>query len=430
MILTAFSPFAAIGFLVEHGFGSLAVMGSVFLAVTGAEALYADMGHFGRGPIRVAWTALVFPALALNYLGQGSLVLADPAAAENSFLLLAPAWGLLPLVLLATVATVIASQAVITGAFSLTQQAVQLGLLPRLDTQHTSEALVGQIYMPRVNWTLLAVVLILVFLFGSSAALASAYGIAVTGTMVVTSLLAFTVVRRAWGWPLAAALAVMVPILALEVVFLGANLAKVLDGGFVPLLIAAAVGVAMTTWVRGTDLVRRKAHAASMPLEALIEMLHKSPPVRVPGCAVFLTSDAEVAPDALLHNLKHNRVLHSRNLVVTVMGTTTPRVSKDERIAVEQIDDDFLRVRLRFGYMEQPNVPKGLALAKKHGIKFDIMSTSFFLNRRSFRASPTSGMPLWQDRLFIAMSKAASDASGFYRLPSNRVVELGQQFIV
>ena len=280
VILTALSPFAAIGFLVEHGFGSLAVMGSVFLAVTGAEALYADMGHFGRGPIRVAWIALVFPALALNYLGQGSLVLADPAAAENSFFLLAPAWGLLPLVLLATVATVIASQAVITGAFSLTHQAVQLGLLPRLDTRHTSEALVGQIYMPRVNWTLLALVLSLVFLFGSSAALASAYGIAVTGLMVITSLLAFTVVRRGWGWPLAAALAVIVPILALEVVFLGANLAKVLDGGFVPLVIAAAVGVAMTTWVRGTDFVQRKAHAASMPLE-----FADRDDTKIPACA-------------------------------------------------------------------------------------------------------------------------------------------------
>ena len=350
VIFTAFSPVAAVGFLVEHGFGSLAVMGSVFLAVTGAEALYADMGHFGRGPIRFAWTALVFPALALNYLGQGSLVLADPAAAENSFFLLAPSWGLLPLVLLATAATVIASQAVITGAYSLTHQAVQLGLLPRLETRHTSEALVGQIYMPRVNWTLLAAVLMLVFLFGSSGALASAYGIAVTGTMVVTSLLAFTVFRRAWGWSPLAALAVVTPMLALEIVFLGANLLKVLDGGYVPLLLGVVVGALMTTWVRGTAIVRRKAHNESVPLDSLVEMLKKSEPARVPGCAVFLTSDPDGAPSALLHNLKHNRVLHARNIIVTVTGGhEAPRARRradNRRAARRRLHPDTAQVRL------------------------------------------------------------------------------------
>jgi KUP system potassium uptake protein len=429
-IFAAFLPTAAAGFLVEHGLGSLVVMGSVFLAVTGAEALYADMGHFGAGPIRFTWTALVFPALALNYLGQGGLVLAHPEAAENSFYLLAPAWGLLPLIFLATAATIIASQAVITGAYSLTHQAVQLGLLPRLETRHTSESLAGQVYMPRVNWTLLAGVLMLVLLFGSSSALASAYGIAVTGTMVVTSLLAFTVFRRAWGWSLPLTLAVVTPMLTLEVVFLGANLMKVVDGGYVPLVLGGVVGVLMTTWVRGTEIVRRKAHAQSVPLDALIPMLERSEPARVTGCAVFLTSDPDGAPSALLHNLKHNRVLHTRNIIVTVGAATTPRVPDDERVTVEPLGDDFTRVRITFGYMEQPNVTRALALARKEGVKFDIMNTSFFLSRRSFRPSAEGGMPLWQDKLFIGMTKAASDASGFYRLPSNRVLELGQQLIV
>ena len=277
-IFNALNPVHAVGFLASHGFGALPVMGSVFLAVTGAEALYADMGHFGRGPIRTAWLGLVFPALALNYLGQGSLVLARPETVANPFFLMAPGWGLLPLVLLATAATIIASQAVISGAFSLTRQAVQLGLLPRLEIQHTSETLFGQVYMPRVNWMLLAAVLVLVVSFRSSGALASAYGIAVTGTMVVTSLLAFTVFRRGWKWPLWAVLAVLVPLLAIELVFLGANLAKLHDGGYVPLIIAGIVGTLMTTWVRGTSIVNAKARAASVSLGSLIGMLKKSRP--------------------------------------------------------------------------------------------------------------------------------------------------------
>jgi KUP system potassium uptake protein len=429
-IFAALNPGEAAAFLATHGLGALAVMGSVFLAVTGAEALYADMGHFGRGPIRTAWLGLVFPALALNYLGQGSLVLARPEAAGNPFFLMAPAWGLFPLVILATCATVIASQAVISGAYSLTQQAVQLGLLPRLEVRHTSESQVGQIYMPRVNWMLLAAVLGLVFLFGSSSALASAYGIAVTGTMVVTSLLAFTVFRRAWRWPLPAALAVLTPLLALELIFFGANLTKFLDGGYMPLLLAGFVGVLMVTWVRGTAIVQAKAHANSVPLERLIAMLKKSTPARAPGTAVFLTADPGDAPAALLHNLKHNHVLHDRNVVVTVGVATTPRVPDGERIAIEQLSDAFWRVRLGFGYMEVANVPRALALCRKEGLVLEMMSTSYFLNRRSFRPSPEGGMPLWQDKLFIAMTKAATDASGFYRLPANRVLELGQQLVV
>jgi KUP system potassium uptake protein len=430
-IFRALNPWQAIDFIAIHGLGSLTVMGSVFLAVTGAEALYADMGHFGRGPIRTAWLGLVFPALALNYLGQGGLVLARPEAAHNPFFLMAPGWALMPLVLLATCATVIASQAVISGAFSLTQQAVQLGLLPRLEIQHTSESQVGQIYMPKVNWTLMAAVVGLVLLFKSSSALASAYGIAVTGTMLITSLLAFVVFRHAWRWPRALVVAVVAPIILTELIFFSANLEKFFEGGFVPVIIAALVGLLITTWVRGTAIVNRKAHSDSVPLEQLVAMLKKSKPAQAPGTAVFLTSDPDVAPSALLHNLKHNHVLHSRNVIVTVLVTTTPRVPDAERLDLEQLSDGFWRIRLTFGYMEVPNVPRALALARREGLALEMMSTSYFLNRRSFRpAAERPAMPLWQDKLFIAMTKSATDATGFYRLPSNRVLELGQQFVV
>ena len=429
-ILSAFNPMSAVGFVTSHGFGALPVMGSVFLAVTGAEALYADMGHFGRGPIRVAWTGLVFPALALNYLGQGSLVLANPEALVNPFFMLAPSWGLPALVFLAMLATIIASQAVITGAFSVTHQAVQLGLFPRLEARHTSEKEMGQIYMPRVNWTLLAGVLILVLSFGDSASLANAYGIAVTGTMVITSLMAPVVFRRVWNWPLVAVIAVVAPLLAIECFFLGANLIKVHDGGYVPLIIASIVCLLVWTWVRGTSIVQRKARTDAVTLLSLISMLRKPKLARAPGTAVFLTSDPDIAPSALMHNLKHNYVLHERNVIVKVNVTTTPTVPESERAVIEHLDENFIRVTLSFGYVEQPNVPKALALTKKQGVKFDIMSTSFFLNRRSFKPSHHSGMPLWQDRLFIAMTKAATDATGFYRLPSNRVLELGQQFVI
>jgi KUP system potassium uptake protein len=431
VIFRAIDPSMAVLFFVEHGLGSLAVMGSVFLAVTGAEALYADMGHFGRGPIRLAWSVVVFPALALNYFGQGSLVLAHPEAAENSFFLLAPEWALLPLVLMATVATVIASQAVITGAYSLTQQAVQLGLLPRFAIRHTSESLVGQIYMPRVNWLLLAAVITLVMLFGSSAALASAYGIAVTGAMVVDSLLAFTVFRLVWRWPLALTLVVLAPLLAIEVSFFGANLLKFFHGGYVPVLLALALALAMATWVRGTSIVYKKAHTSSTKVPSLLEMLEKSKSVmRAPGTAVFLTSDPENAPSALLHNLKHNHVLHERNILLSVTVATTPRVREEERLSIEQLSEDFIRILVRYGYMEEPNLPRALGLARKLGVKFDIMATTFFLSRRSFRASRETGMPLWQDHLFITLSKTGTDAAGFYRLPSNRVVELGEVFVI
>ncbi len=429
-ILVALNPAHAGRFLVTNGFASFIVLGSIFLAVTGAEALYADMGHFGRKPIRLAWSLLVFPALTLSYLGQGALVLSHPEKAENPFFLMAPEWALLPLVLLATAATVIASQAVISGAFSMMRQAVQMGLLPRLEIQHTSDTQFGQIYMPRVNLILAVGVVVLVIAFGSSSRLASAYGIAVTGDMVITSVLAFVLLYRAWRWPLWLTLAVMVPLLTIELTFLSANLVKVLDGGYVPLLMAATVCLLMWTWVEGTKYVQKKARAGNVSLETLISMLKKSHPIAAPGTAVYLTSDPEMAPSALMHNLKHNHVLHAQNFIVTVGVATTPKVRDADRISIERLSENFARIRLTFGYMEQPNVPKALALARKAGEKFDIMSTSFFLNRRSFRPARNSGLPVWQERLYISMTKSASDATDFYRLPSNRVVEMGQQLAI
>ena len=430
-IFWAINPVHAVSFVIEHGFVALIILGSVFLAVTGAEALYADMGHFGRSPIRAAWGFVVFPALALNYLGQGALILSHPEAVENPFFLLAPDWALLPLVIFATLATIIASQAVITGAFSVTRQAIQLGLVPRFDIRHTSEETFGQVFIARVNWILFAAVIVLVGTFQSSGALANAYGIAVTGDMVVTSTLAFFLFRYCWKWPVWLATAVVAPFLLLELVFLSSNLLKVLDGGFVPLGMAAGLGVLMWTWLAGTAIVYRKARRNAMPLEELARMLSRSKPLRAKGTAVFLTSDTTVAPSALLHNLKHNGVLHEQNFIVTVIVENIPRVPDAERVRlIERVDDHFTRVGLAFGYLDKPNVPLALAQGKKKGLVFEIMSTSFFLSRRTFRASPTAGLPLWQDRLYIWLTKTAADATGFYHLPTNRVVEMGEQFTV
>jgi KUP system potassium uptake protein len=417
-------------FLLGHYVVGLVTLGAVFLVVTGSEALYADLGHFGRGPIRIAWFAVVLPALTLNYLGQGALVLADPTSIENPFFLLYPDWALLPMVALATAATVIASQAVITGAYSLTQQAIQLGLLPRLETRHTSEALFGQIYMPRVNVMLLLGVLLLVALFRSSSALASAYGIAVTGTMVVTATMAFIVVWKVWNWHPLAAGALIAPFLLIDATFLSANLLKVAEGGWMPLALGGAVMLLMYTWRRGTRLLFEKTRRLETPLATLVATLEKKPPLRVPGTAVFLTSDPQSAPTALLHSLKHYKVLHAKNVILSVVTAPTPRVSLEERVRIEPIGETFLRVTLKFGFMESPNVPRALAIARKLGWQFDIMSTSFFLSRRMLKPAARSGMPRWQDRLFIAMARAANDATDYFQIPTGRVVEVGTQVTV
>jgi KUP system potassium uptake protein len=429
-ILHALNPWHAIAFLGTHGTIGLVTLGAVFLAVTGAEALYADLGHFGRKPIQTAWIAVVLPALVLNYLGQGAFVLANPKAIENPFFLLYPNWALLPMVALATAATVIASQAVITGAYSLTRQAIQLGLLPRLEIRHTSETQVGQIFMPRVNTLLLVGVLLLVALFRSSSALASAYGIAVTGTMVVTAMMAFIVIWRSWKWSPWAAAALIAPFLLIDLTFLGANMLKVFEGGYVPLALGGCVMLVMYTWRRGSRLLFDKTRKQETPLRGLVAMLEKKPPVHVPGTAVFLTSDPTSAPTALMHSLKHYKVLHEKNVILTVETADTPRVKPDERVQIEQIGENFSCVTLHFGYMETPNIPRALAIARKLGWQFDIMSTSFFLSRRALKPAAKSGMPRWQDRLFIQLARSANDATDYFQIPTGRVVEIGTQVTV
>ena len=429
-VLLAFNPWYGVNFLLHHGIVGFYTLGAVFLVVTGAEALYADLGHFGRGPIRAAWLVVVLPTLLINYLGQGALVLANPKSVENPFFLLFPDWALLPMVLLATVATVIASQAVITGAYSLTRQAIQLGLLPRFEIRHTSEALFGQIYMPRVNTLLLIGVLLLVALFRSSSALASAYGIAVTGTMVVTAIMAIIVIRRVWQWPWAGALALMLPFVLIDFTFLTANLLKIFEGGWVPLALGTIVMTIMYTWRRGSRMLFEKTRRLETPLESLVKSLEKKPPARVPGTAVFLTSDPVSAPTALLHSLKHYKVLHEKNVILTIETADTPRIDSSERVRIEPVGKTFSRVVLRFGFMETPNVPKALGIARKLGWQFDIMSTSFFLSRRSLKPAADSGMPRWQDRLFIGLTRVANDATDYYQIPTGRVVEVCTQVTI
>jgi KUP system potassium uptake protein len=429
-VLQALSPGHAVTFMFEHGIISFFTLGAVFLCVTGAEALYADLGHFGRKPIQAAWLMLVFPALILNYFGQGAVLLANPKAIENPFFFLFPDWALVPAVVLATIATVIASQAVITGAYSLTQQAVQLGFFPRLDIRHTSESLAGQIYVPRVNWILLAGVLLLVVLFRSSSALASAYGIAVTGTMIVTTLMAFIVIWKMWGWRLWTALALIVPFALIDFTFLAANLLKVAEGGWISLFVAGMLLTVMLTWRRGARALFEKTRKLEVPLIDLVKNLEKKEIHRSPGTAIFFTSDPLSAPTALLHSLKHYKVLHEQNVILTITTDELPRVAPEERVVVEGLSRSFTRLHLRYGFMESPDVPKALAAARKLGWQFDPMKTSFFLSRRALKPAEHSGMPRWQDRLFIALTRSANDATAYFKLPSSRVVEIGTQVTV
>jgi len=429
-VLLAFNPLYAVSFMIHHGVIGFVTLGAVFLAVTGAEALYADLGHFGKRPIQTAWLFVVLPSLAVNYLGQGALLIGDPKAIENPFFLMFPDWALIPMVALATAATVIASQAVITGAYSVTRQAIQLGLLPRFEIRHTSEAHSGQIYIPRVNMLLFLAVMLLVALFRSSSALASAYGIAVTGTMVVTAMMGFVVIWRVWKWSPIAAAALIAPFLFLDITFLAANLFKVFEGGWVPLVLGGVVMLLMYTWRRGSRLLFEKSRKLEFPLADLVAMLEKRPPQRVPGTAVFLTSDPECAPTALMHSLKHYKVLHEKNVILTIESAPTPRIDDAERVRMEQLSETFSRVTLRFGFMESPNVPKTLAIARRLGWQFDIMSTSFFLSRRALKPAAHSGMPRWQDLLFIRLSRAANDATDYFQIPTGRVVEVGTQVTI
>jgi KUP system potassium uptake protein len=429
-VLLAVNPYYAFQFMLEHGHIGLITLGLVFLAVTGGEALYADLGHFGRRPIQTAWFFLVLPSLLINYFGQGARLLSDLAAIENPFYRLVPDALLLPMVVLATAATVIASQAVITGAYSLVRQAIQLGFLPRLAITHTSDAYSGQIYIPRVNTALLVGVLLLVGLFRTSSALASAYGIAVATTMVVDGVLGFVVIWKLWHWRWWQAGLLIGPLVIVDATYFSANLLKIFEGAWLPLLFGIAMVLLIITWRRGTDIVAGKTRGSEVSLETLVRSLERKPPHIVPGTAVFLTSDPNYAPTALMHNLKHNKVLHEHNVILTIITTDTPRVAEADRVTITQVSPRFSRIALKFGYVEIPNVPKALALARKKGWTFDIMSTSFFLSRRALRLAAKSSMPRWQDRLFIGLARSASDATDFFQIPTGRVVEVGTQVAV
>jgi KUP system potassium uptake protein len=429
-VLMALDPTRAVSFLYSHIGISVVVLGAVFLAVTGAEALYVDLGHFGRKPIIVAWLILVFPCLLLNYFGQGAFVLGHIGHVDHPFFEMQPDWALLPMVALATAATVIASQAVITGAYSLVRQAMHLNFLPRLEVRHTSDQVAGQIFMPQVNGLLLIAVLLLVVGFKTSSSLSAAYGIAVTGEMLVTAVLFFVVMWRLWKWDLRIALAVFVPMLIIDFAFFFANVAKFAQGGWVPAMVAIVLSLLMTIWITGRKRLADKTRRDEVPLEFLVENLSKKKPTTVPGTAVFLTSDIEGAPTALLHSLKHYKVLHEHNVILTVTTSDRPWVDDSEKVVIDAYNDLFYRVMVTFGYMETPNIPKALALARKLGWKFDIMSTSFFLSRRSLKPSPKGGMPLFVDRIFIALAKNATDATEYFHIPTGRVVEIGTQVII
>jgi KUP system potassium uptake protein len=426
----ALNPWLGIRFILTHGMIALVVMGLVFLVATGAEALYADLGHFGRKPIQAAWLSVVLPSLFLNYFGQGALVLAHPEAIENPFYRLYPGWALIPMVVLATMATVIASQAVITGAFSFTRQAIQLGLIPRLEIRHTSESVAGQIFLPRVNQLLFVGVLLVTVAFRDSGNLAAAYGLSVTATMVIDSLMAFFVVWRNWGWPVWKAAGMMLPLLLIEQAFLTANLFKIPEGGWLPLSIAGMIGLSVFTWVRGAKSLARATRKDEAELDWLLRKLDAKPPHRVPGTAVFLTADPYTAPTSLLHNLKHNRVLHERNIILTIKTEDVPRVQRHERIEVNKVAGAFIRVIAHYGFMETPSVPKIIEHCRRKDLNIDMGATSFFLSRRSLKPTLKSEMPRWQERLFIWLAGRAEDATEYFRIPSDRVVEVGTQVMV
>ncbi|MFA7292995.1 MAG: potassium transporter Kup [Rhodocyclaceae bacterium] len=429
-VLKAINPWYGLSFLDANKSLALMAMGNVVLAVTGAEALYADMGHFGRKPIQLAWYGFVLPSLVLNYFGQGALILANPAAADNPFFLSAPDWALIPLVGLATVATVIASQAVISGAFSISRQAMQLGFMPRMEVQHTSAKEQGQIYLPAVNWGLFAAVSILVIGFKSSNNLAAAYGIAVTGDMVITSLLATVVVAKVWGWGWNRAIALFSAFMVVELTFLAANILKIPDGGWFPLVAGCAIFVLMTTWKRGRELLNERLQGEALQLDAFIDALLIGLPTRVQGTAVFMNANPNGVPHALLHNLMHNKVLHERVLLVSVQVFDVPYVPEIDRVEVHKLKGDFYRVIVQYGFKDEPNIPAALALCADAGLHLEMLDTSFFLGRETLIPRFGSEMSIWRTKLFIAMFRNAGSATAFFKIPSNRVVELGTQIVL
>ena len=424
-VLVAVSPHLALGFMLAHPAIAFAALGAVVLCVTGAEALYADLGHFGKRPIRLAWFVVVMPALLLNYFGQGAMLLQHPESVGNPFYEMAPQWALFPLIGLATLATVIASQALITAAFSVTKQAVQLGYIPRLRLLHTSVRETGQIYVPFVNWALYACVVLAVVLFGSSSALASAYGIAVTIDMTITTVMTFFVIRYAWKLPLPLCVAATGFFFAVDLVFFAANAVKVLEGGWFPLLIGAAAFTLMVTWKAGRRLLARRLREEAIEIEPFLQALFVSPPVRVPGTAVFLSAEAGLVPFALLHNLKHNKVLHEQNLFVSVLNHEVPWIGAERRCEIVLLGHDCWQVRLHFGFKDDPDVPEALKLLAGHGVQLSDMETSYFLSRDTVVPTFGGGMALWREKLFASMHRNAAGVADFLNLPTNRIVELG-----
>lgn len=424
-IFAALSPVYAIQFFLDNRFAAFLAMGAVVLAITGTEGIYTDMGHFGKRPIRIAWSAWVLPALLLNYFGQGALILQDAAALEHPFYRLAPAWALYPLIGLATMATVIASQAVISGTYSLTRQAIQLGYCPRMDIFHTSESEIGQIYMPWINWSLLVAVILLVVGFGSSSNLASAYGVAVTGMMAIDTILAFVVVTTLWKWSKWIAAPLAIAFLCIDITFFSANTVKLVHGGWFPIAVAVVLFTLFTTWYRGRQVLMEQLAPGAIGVEPFVQSITQHPPTRVPGTAVFLTTATEGVPHALLHNLNHNKVLHERIVLLTVVTEEVPRVADEERVTVTALSGEFFRVVVKYGFKDQPDVPKALELCKPQGLEFTMMETSFFLSRQTLVPKLGKDMALWREKLFALMSRNASSATGFFNIPANRVVELG-----
>jgi KUP system potassium uptake protein len=426
-VLAAVNPLHAARFFARNGVHGFLILGTVFLVATGGEALYADMGHFGRPPIRLGWFGLVGPALVINYFGQGALLIKDPAAAAHPFYHLAPSWALYPLVALATMATVIASQAMISGAFSLTRQAVQLGYLPRVEIIHTSSSSIGQIYIPSVNWLLMLATIALVLSFGTSSNLAAAYGVAVTTTMLITTLLASVVAWRLWKWPLWAVILETACFLAVDVAFFGANMVKLLQGGWIPLAMGAFVYIQMATWKKGRDILAARLQKDAFPFVRFVENVKPDSPPRVPGTAIFMARDAEATPSALLHNLKHNKVLHEQVVLLTVLTEEIPQVPKEDRLQLVDMGKGFYQVIAHYGFMQYPGVPDVLDALRAKGLDLDLMRTSFFLSRETLIPSKRPGMALWREKLFALMSRNALRPTDFFRIPANRVVELGMQ---
>ncbi len=426
-VIEAFNPVHALRFFVREGWHGFLVLGTVFLVVTGGEALYADMGHFGKRPIRLVWYTIVLPALLLNYLGQGALLLENPLAAENPFYRLAPGWALYPLIVLATCAAIIASQALISGAYSLTMQAIQLGFMPRLKIEHTSSTEMGQIYIPALNWALMIGCIAIVVGFGSSSNLAAAYGVAVTATMVITTILLAVVARQKWHWGLPLTLALSGFFLIIDLAFFGANIIKIPAGGWFPLVVGALIFILMTTWKKGRRILAERLLSRAHPLEVFLQDVAQNPPVRVPGTAIFMNGTATGTPPALMHNLEHNKVLHERVVLLTVKTKQAPYVEQHERVHIESLGHEFYRMIISYGFMEDPDIPKVLENLGETMTAFDVMNTTYFLGRETVMASKFPGMMIWREKLFAFMSRNALSATAYFCLPPNRVVELGSQ---